>query len=114
MPIAHSEGNFYAESTVLKKMNKNGQIVFRYTKEGKMANGEFPFNPNGSLEDIAGICDESGKILGMMPHPERAIFWTSHPDYQRKKEELLRSGEKLPEIYGPALKIFENAVKYFK
>jgi len=114
IPVAHGEGNFYAEDNILKHLNENGQVVFRYAKNGKRAEGEFPYNPNGSMEDIAGICDESGKILGMMPHPERAIFWTAHPDFQMKKEELLRKGKKVPEIYHPALKIFENAVKYFK
>lgn len=114
IPIAHGEGKFYADRDVLKKLNENGQVVFRYTKDGKKADGEFPYNPNGSVEDIAGVCDQSGKILGLMPHPERAIFWSSHPDYQQIKEEMIRKGEPLPEIYDPALKIFKNAVKYFK
>ena len=115
IPIAHGEGNFYASKEILKKINQNDQVVFKYIKEnGQLANGEFPYNPNGSLEDIAGICDETGRILGMMPHPERAIFTLNHPDYQFMKEKLIREGKKIPEIYEPALKVFQNAVSYFK
>src|SRR4030042_3891919 len=114
IPVAHGEGKFYAPEAVLKKLEKTGQIVFRYVKEnGERADGQFPANPNGSLEDIAGICDESGRVLGLMPHPERAIFWLNHPDYQALKEKSEREGEVVSEIYPPALKIFENAVNYF-
>ncbi|GAJ25181.1 phosphoribosylformylglycinamidine synthase [Liquorilactobacillus sucicola DSM 21376 = JCM 15457] len=63
LPIAHADGSFYAEKSVLEKLEKNGQIVFRYAGE----------NPNGSLNDIAGITNERGNVLGMMPHPERAV-----------------------------------------
>ena len=73
VPIAHGEGNFYCEADTLTTLKDNDQIAFTYIKEdGKPANGEFPFNPNGALEDIAGICDPTGRIFGMMPHPERA------------------------------------------
>ncbi len=64
IPIAHGEGNYYADEQTLKKLKKHGQIVFRYAKE---------HNPNGSVDDIAGIVNERGNVLGMMPHPERAI-----------------------------------------
>jgi phosphoribosylformylglycinamidine synthase len=63
IPIAHGEGNYYADDETLAKMKANNQIVFRY--HGK--------NPNGSVENIAGICNEQGNVLGMMPHPERAV-----------------------------------------
>lgn len=115
IPVAHGEGNFYAEDETIKKLKENGQVVFRYTKDdGEKANGEFPHNPNGSIEDIAGICDESGRILGMMPHPERAIFYSNHPEFYAIKEESKRKNEKLPEIYDPAFQVFKNAVNYFK
>lgn len=70
IPIAHGEGNYYADADTLCKMETNGQIVFRYAAE----NGEVTdtANPNGSLYNIAGICNESKNVLGMMPHPERA------------------------------------------
>ncbi|RXZ82415.1 phosphoribosylformylglycinamidine synthase subunit PurQ [Paenibacillaceae bacterium] len=64
IPIAHGEGNYYCDEATLKQLEENGQIVFRYRA------GD---NPNGSLSDIAGICNERGNVVGMMPHPERAI-----------------------------------------
>ncbi len=62
LPIAHHDGNYYADKDTFNKIRKNGQIVFKYKD-----------NPNGSVSDIAGICNEAGNVLGMMPHPERAI-----------------------------------------
>lgn len=64
IPIAHGEGNYYCDDTTLRELKANGQIVFRY-KAGA--------NPNGSVEDIAGICNKEGNVVGMMPHPERAV-----------------------------------------
>ena len=61
-PIAHHDGNYFADNETLNKLEKSGRVVFRYTD-----------NPNGSARDIAGICNEAGNVLGMMPHPERAI-----------------------------------------
>jgi phosphoribosylformylglycinamidine synthase len=63
IPIAHGEGNYYCDDTTLKELQDNGQIIFRYAGE----------NPNGSVDDIAGISNKAGNVLGMMPHPERAI-----------------------------------------
>lgn len=70
IPIAHGEGNYYTDADTLKKMKKNGQILFRYCNE----NGEVTpeANPNGSMENIAGVCNERKNVFGMMPHPERA------------------------------------------
>ncbi|MEH1882128.1 phosphoribosylformylglycinamidine synthase subunit PurQ [Nostoc sp.] len=62
LPIAHGEGRFYADEATLAEIEANGQVVFRYAGE----------NPNGSLNNIAGICNRQGNVLGMMPHPERA------------------------------------------
>ena len=112
-PVAHGEGKFFTDSETLRELKRNGQIVFSYTKpNGEDANGEFPYNPNGALEDIAGICDESGRVLGMMPHPERAIFMGNFPDFQLLKEKAKREGKEIPEYYEPAVKIFQNAVSY--
>lgn len=63
IPIAHGEGNYYCDDETLKELQDNGQIIFRYAGE----------NPNGSVDDIAGISNKAGNVLGMMPHPERAI-----------------------------------------
>jgi phosphoribosylformylglycinamidine synthase I len=70
IPIAHGEGRFYADAETLAKLNKNGQILFKYCDH----NGDITedANPNGSLENIAGICNETKNVFGMMPHPERA------------------------------------------
>lgn len=70
LPIAHGEGRYYADADTLKVLEDNGQVLFRYcTATGE---SDETANPNGSLSNIAGICDRTGKILGMMPHPERA------------------------------------------
>ena len=70
MPIAHGEGQYYSDSDTLQQLEDNGQVVFRYCS----ATGEITdqANPNGSLNNIAGIINQQGNVLGMMPHPERA------------------------------------------
>ncbi len=71
MPIAHNEGNYYADVATLAEMNANGQIVLRYSDRQGQATEEA--NPNGSLENIAGIVNKQHNVFGLMPHPERAI-----------------------------------------
>jgi len=94
LPIAHGEGKFIPrDKEALKNLKKNNQVVFRYTE-----------NPNGSIDDIAGICDITGRVLGMMPHPERHILGTQHPRWTR---------EGLKE-YGDGFMIFKNGVDYVK
>lgn len=113
LPMAHGEGNFYCEPETLEILKQNDQIALRYCdNEGNLANGVYPINPNGALEDIAGVCDPSGRILGLMPHPERYNHFTNLHNWQREKERLLREGKNLPEE-GLGLKIFKNAVSYF-
>ncbi|QRG68228.1 phosphoribosylformylglycinamidine synthase subunit PurQ [Brevibacillus choshinensis] len=82
IPIAHGEGNYYCDEETLAALKANGQIVFRYHGE----------NPNGSLEDIAGICNERGNVLGMMPHPERAVHtWMTSDDGRRMFTSILKT-----------------------
>jgi len=69
IPIAHGEGRFYADADVIEKIEKNRQVIFRYCNEKGEANIEN--NPNGSTNNIAGICNEGKNVFGMMPHPER-------------------------------------------
>jgi phosphoribosylformylglycinamidine synthase subunit PurQ / glutaminase len=70
IPIAHGEGNYYAEPDVIQRLEQNRQIIFRYvTADGVVTTGA---NPNGSLNNIAGICNEARNVVGLMPHPERA------------------------------------------
>jgi phosphoribosylformylglycinamidine synthase len=94
LPIAHGEGKFIPrDKEVLAQLRKSRQIVFRYVK-----------NPNGSIDDIAGICDPSGRVLGMMPHPERHVLGTQHPQWTRLG--LKR--------FGDGLAIFKNGVDYIR
>lgn len=112
-PIAHGEGKFYADKTTLKTLNKNGQIVLRYFKGEICRYQNLDPNPNGSVEAIAGIVDSSGKILGMMPHPERGMLFTQLPNWPYLAEKLKREGKELPNL-APGIKIYQNGVEYFK
>ncbi len=71
IPIAHAEGNYFCDGETLKELKENNQIVFKYCDENGRVNKES--NPNGSIENIAGIVNKKGNVLGMMPHPERAM-----------------------------------------
>ncbi len=84
VPVAHGEGRFAVrEPKILDALKANDQIAFRYIDaEGKPA-VNFPENPNGSLESIAGICDVTGRVLGLMPHPERIVDAINSPDFTR-------------------------------
>ncbi len=106
LPVAHAEGRFTASANVLAKLESNNQVVFRYTNgnQSAMDETEYPYNPNGSDADIAGICDTTGRIFGLMPHPERFLTKYNHPRWTR---------EDLPEE-GDGLAIFKNAVDYVK
>ncbi|MFH1420609.1 MAG: phosphoribosylformylglycinamidine synthase subunit PurQ [Candidatus Aenigmatarchaeota archaeon] len=109
LPIAHGEGKFYTTTEVLDKIKQRRLVAARYV-EGEICNWlDLEPNPNGSVDDIAGITNESGKVLGMMPHPERAIFFTQLPHWTYLKE---RSGT-VPEEYD-GRKIFRNGVRYFE
>ena len=106
LPVAHAEGRFTAAPDVLKELELNNQIVFRYgnTQQSSPDKTEYPYNPNGSDANIAGICDVTGRILGLMPHPERFLTKYNHPRWTR---------EDLPEE-GDGLAIFKNAVDHAK
>ncbi|MFA7074641.1 MAG: phosphoribosylformylglycinamidine synthase I [Endomicrobiaceae bacterium] len=102
LPVAHGEGKFVAGEKVLAQIEKNSQIVFRYCdKNGMEAN--YPLDPNGSLNAIAGICNKQGNVFGLMPHPERYIYSLQHP-----------AREGYDGIYGWGKKIFQNAIEYLK
>lgn len=104
LPIRHGEGKFVArDDSTLDRMMDAGQVALRYVRpDASPARGEFPWNPNGSSDDIAGICDPSGRIFGLMPHPEAYIERTHHPRWTR---------EALPEE-GAGLQVFRNAVRF--
>ena len=104
LPVAHGEGKFVTQDeSILNKITMNHQIVFKYVNEQGEETG-YPWNPNGSVQNIAGICDPTGQILGIMPHPERHVEPTQHPRWTRNglKE------------FGDGFLIFRNAVDYVK
>jgi len=87
MPVAHGEGRFTfdkeREGPQLTKLLDNDQLVFTYAApDGGSAGGTYPYNPNGSIADIAGICNPQGNVLGVMPHPERSFYGWQLPDWQ--------------------------------
>jgi len=115
LPIRHGEGKFYSDGSVIARLRDENQVVIRYAgPDGDTAGQVFPFNPNGSLDDIAGICDPSGRIFGLMPHPEAYNHTTNHPDWTRYKEKLIRQGKPFMADMTPGTRIFQNAVDYFR
>jgi phosphoribosylformylglycinamidine synthase I len=100
LPIAHGEGRLLfpkeKEQAVLKKLVDEDMLVFRYcTKDGKAADGKYPANPNGAFYDIAGLCNREGNIFGLMPHPERAMYWWQQPDWTRQTQMMQYGDGKL-------------------
>ena len=105
LPIAHGEGKFVTDNEeTLNQLKANHQIVFRYC-DPKGNSAGYPFNPNGSMDDIAGITDATGRILGLMPHPERHFLFIQHPYWTR----LAQKGK-----FGDGAKIFENGVNFIR
>ncbi len=104
LPIAHGEGKFIPKNEeVLQRLWRNGQVVFQYC-DARGEPGDFPVNPNGSVDSIAGVCDETGRVFGLMPHPERHLISLQHPRWTR--EGLKRHGD--------GFAIFLNAVNFFR
>ncbi len=102
IPVAHGEGNFLIDNNS-DIAPESPYIALRYIKpDGMSASGEFPYNPNGSMGDIAGLSDESGRILALMPHPERAVYaWQAGKGAENADQKW------------DGITFFENAVKYF-
>lgn len=111
MPIAHAEGRLaVTDDDVVRQWQDNRQVGLCYTSDDAAASGDantqplpYPANPNGSVANIAGLSDRSGRVLGLMPHPERFIHATQHPNWTRRN---LRGN-------GDGLKLFQNAIDYF-
>jgi phosphoribosylformylglycinamidine synthase I len=100
LPVAHGEGKIMAEKETLDKLN----VVARYADAKGDIKAGYPHNPNGSADNIAGICDATGRIFSLMPHPERFINWTQHPRWTREA----------PRQHGDGLGIFLNAVDWVR
>ncbi|MCW3982527.1 MAG: phosphoribosylformylglycinamidine synthase subunit PurQ [Candidatus Bathyarchaeota archaeon] len=100
LPIAHGEGRWLfpkeKEDALLQRLIDEDMLVLRYcTKDGEAADGKYPANPNGSFHDIAGICNSEGNIFGLMPHPERAMYWWQQPDWTSQQSNLQYGDGKL-------------------
>lgn len=113
LPIAHGEGRLVASNETIEQLNNKHLVAARYVKGEICEYQNIPANPNGSTQDIAGLIDESGRILGLMPHPERALKFTNYPNWTLKREQLKRAGQPIPED-GEGIQIFRNAVEYYK
>ncbi len=119
LPVAHAEGRFITSyRKVLDKLIENKQVVLRYSDpEGKVKE-EFPYNPNGSLYSIAGICNPQGNVFALMPHPERATWMRQIPedlDSPYSGEKLKNRGNlKFMRSPGPGFKIFASLREYLK
>jgi len=106
LPVAHAEGKFVArgEST-LRQIQQAGQTALLYTRGDRPGSEpDYPHNPNGSQGHVAAVCSADGRMLGMMPHPERFVDFTQHPRWTRTERR----------DPGDGLRIFENAVNYFR
>lgn len=101
--VAHGEGKFYASQKNIEDIEKNNLVALRYIAEENKATQQYPANPNGSLHAIAGITDPTGRVLGLMPHPERFVRIEQYPNWRRTK---IDKPQGLP--------IFTNMVKYAK
>lgn len=111
LPVAHAEGKFVArDAGVMKQLAAEGRLVLRYsntngdTPTNEQGQLNYPANPNGAEGNVAGICDRTGRVLGLMPHPERFIRGDQHPQWTRRP----------PQERGDGLALFENAVKFFR
>ena len=113
LPIRHGEGKLMAPEAIVKQMLKNNLHCVLYGNgKGKPAQGKFPANPNGSLYDIAGICDPSGRIFGLMPHPEAFYRQSQHPDFTLRRELAARRNQEIKgEDWADGMQIFVNAVR---
>jgi phosphoribosylformylglycinamidine synthase len=104
LPIAHGEGKVVTKGqATLEQLKSGGYIAFKYVDENGQE-GPYPVNPNGSVDSIAGLTDSTGRVLGLMPHPERFVRRTQHPRWTRMKDKK----------DGDGMTIFNNAVRYIR
>jgi phosphoribosylformylglycinamidine synthase len=115
LPVRHGEGKVFTDEATLADLKENNLAAIQYALPGgALADGRFPYNPNGSIADIAGICDPTGRIFGLMPHPEAYNHWTNHPDWTRRREIERRRGSSAHDALPVGIRILQNAVDYFR
>jgi phosphoribosylformylglycinamidine synthase len=113
-PVAHGEGNFYCSKETLQRLKRKKMVAFTYCHEDlRPAEGEYPVNPNGSVDDIAGITSADCKVLGLMPHPERAMEFVNLYDWPLRKEHMKRENMSVP-AESLNMQFFRNVVEYFR
>jgi len=112
-PIAHGEGRFVTSGKELAKLKREKRVALRYVKGKTATYQNLPANPNGSMENIAGVLSNEGRVFGLMPHPDRAFLTMHRPDWPLLKEKTKRKGTTLPK-YTDALRIFRNGVEFFR
>lgn len=114
-PVRHGEGKFFADAGTIDRLVENNQVAMQYAlPDGNPARGRFPDNPNGSLNDIAGICDPTGRIFGLMPHPEAYNHWTNHPDWTRSRELAKRRGVPSDNGLTVGIRLLKNGVDFIR
>lgn len=112
VPIAHGEGKYYAPEETMTQLKRDNSVALKYVQGDLSTHLGLPANPNGAQENIAGVSGYGGRVLGLMPHPERAIRFTQLPHWTLLREHYLRDGVDMPSE-GPGLQLFRNAVEYF-
>src|SRR3989344_3899989 len=105
------EQDLYMDKKILDGFKKKGMVALKYTKGEISSYQNLPPNPTGTIDDICGISDQSGRIFGMMPHPERGMFFTQKPNWPAVKEKLKRERQEIPDL-ADGIKIFQNGVNY--
>ncbi|MFP4474387.1 MAG: phosphoribosylformylglycinamidine synthase subunit PurQ [Desulfatibacillaceae bacterium] len=115
LPVRHGEGKFVTDEATLSRMEKDGLVALRYARgDGAPAGGAFPVNPNGSMGDVAGICDPTGRVFGLMPHPEAYNHPTNHPDWTRRRNLARRRGEPWDEGLTVGVRLLKNGVDHVR
>jgi phosphoribosylformylglycinamidine synthase len=112
LPIAHGEGVFYMRQSMYKRLVQQNLVALRYVAGEMWKYQGLPVNPTGTMANIAAISDTSGRVLAIMPHPERALWFTQRPDWPLLAQKLKRQGKRLPK-YGPGWNVFANSMAYF-
>lgn len=114
LPVRHGEGKLYAEAAIIDRLENEDLVAARYVKaDDSPADGAFPDNPNGAFNDIAALTDPTGRVLGLMPHPECFHHLTNHPDWTLTVDRARRKNEPV-DWNGRGLELFVNALKYLE